>query len=87
MSGIDQEAPEFGKLIGVSIGPGALDLMTVRAQNAVKDASVIAYIYATGKDPLALEMVQPLLQHKVQHIAIPVPMGADRKTRRDCNAQ
>ena len=84
MSEIDTEAPEFGKLIGVSIGPGALDLMTVRAQNAIKDASVIAYIYATGKDPLALEIVQPLLQHEVQHIAIPVPMGADRKTRRDC---
>ena len=84
MSGIDQEAPVFGKLIGVSIGPGALDLMTVRAQNAVKNAGVIAYMHATGKDPLALEIVQPLLQQNVQHIAIAVPMGADRKTRRDC---
>ncbi|MEG3619724.1 precorrin-3B C(17)-methyltransferase [Magnetovibrio sp. PR-2] len=84
MSTIDNEAPDPGKLIGVSIGPGALDLMTVRAQNAVKDAGVIAYMHAMGKEPLALKLVQSLVQQNVQHIAIPVPMGADRKTRREC---
>ncbi len=79
----DPEIPA-GKLIGVSVGPGALDLMTVRATEVVKSASVIAYMHATDKDPLALEIVRPLLTNIVEYISVPVPMGADRAERRKC---
>ncbi|MCW8915169.1 MAG: precorrin-3B C(17)-methyltransferase [Magnetovibrio sp.] len=79
----DPEIPA-GKLIGVSVGPGALDLMTVRAAEVVKSAPVIAYMHATDKDPLALEIVRPLLPNTVEYISVPVPMGADRTERRKC---
>ena len=75
-----------GKLIGIGIGPGAPDLMTVRARDLLVHADVIAHMHASAKAPLALEIVRPFLRSDVQVFAIEVPMdasGAERQAYYD----
>ncbi|HEY9078755.1 precorrin-3B C(17)-methyltransferase [Magnetovibrio sp.] len=75
-----------GKLIGIGIGPGAADLMTVRARAKLAQAQVIAHMHASGKAPLALEIVQPFVPTGVDVLAVAVPMdasGADRQVYYD----
>jgi len=73
-----------GKLIGIGIGPGAPDLMTVRARALLENATVIAHMHATGKTPLARDIVQPFLRADVQEFAVAVPMGASSVERQSC---
>jgi len=70
-----------GKLIGIGIGPGAPDLMTVRARDLLVRADVVAHMHASAKAPLALEIVRPFLRTDVQVLGIEVPMGASGAER------
>jgi cobalt-precorrin 5A hydrolase/precorrin-3B C17-methyltransferase len=71
-----------GKLIGIGIGPGDLDLLTVKAMDALLTARVVAHMRATGKPGLAFELVRGVLQNDVIEVAISVPMDADEAHRR-----
>lgn len=73
-----------GKLIGIGIGPGAPDLMTVRARAALEKATVIAHMHAEGQHGLALQIAKPFLSADVDIIAVTVPMGAALADRRAC---
>ena len=73
-----------GTLIGVSLGPGAPDLMTVRAREALATAEVVAHMHAAGADGLALGIAQPFMSEGVEIIAIAVPMAASDEERRAC---
>jgi len=71
-----------GKLIGIGIGPGDIDLVTVKAMDALLTAPVVAHMHATGKPGIAIEMVRGVLKEDVVELAIPVPMVADEDMRR-----
>lgn len=71
-----------GKLISIGIGPGDLDLLTIKAMDALLTATVVAHMHATNKPGLAFELVRGVLQSGVTEVAIPVPMDADEATRR-----
>ncbi|NLN71624.1 MAG: precorrin-2 C(20)-methyltransferase [Thermoplasmatales archaeon] len=48
-----------GKLIGVSVGPGDPELMTLKAKRAIESSSVIAYpVKKEGETSFALEIVR-----------------------------
>lgn len=70
------------KLIGIGIGPGDIDLLTVKAMDALLTAPVVAHMHATGKPGIAIEMVRGVLAADAVEIAIPVPMLADEIERR-----
>ena len=75
-----------GKLIGIGIGPGAPDLLTVRARALLEQAEVVAHMHASDKQPLALKIVQPFLRADADVFAVAVPMGAtgvERQTHYD----
>jgi len=73
-----------GKLIGIGIGPGAADLMTVRAVERLKAAPVVAHMHAQGRPGLAIELVRGHLGAGVAEVAIPVPMDTDLDARQAC---
>lgn len=71
-----------GTLIGIGIGPGAADLLTLRAREALASVPVVAHMHAVGKAPIALTAIKDLLAAGVEEIAIPVPMDANETARR-----
>jgi len=73
-----------GKLIGIGIGPGAADLMTVRARAVLETATVVAHMHSTDNDGLALGIVQPFLRDDVMILAVSVPMSATLEDRQNC---
>ncbi len=86
MSEMDLNALDVkpGKLIGVGIGPGALDLLTVRAERLLREAPVIAHMHSRGKPGLSLEIVRPLLRDDAMILEVVVPMGASAEERQRC---
>ena len=75
-----------GRLIGIGIGPGDPDLMTVKAMDAIMAAPVVAHMHATGKAGIAFETVRAVVDDDADVIAIPVPMAADEDDRRQAYA-
>jgi len=71
-----------GTLIAIGVGPGDIDLLTVKAMDALLTASVVAYIHAIDKPGLAIEMVRGVLKDDVVEVPIPVPMSAPESERR-----
>ncbi|QQA43198.1 precorrin-2 C(20)-methyltransferase [Pelagovum pacificum] len=67
-----------GTLHGVGVGPGAPDLLTLRAARLIEGASVIAYPVAPGLDSFARRIVAELVPAGTEEIAFPVPMTVDR---------
>ena len=76
-----------GKLIGIGIGPGAPDLMTVRARRTLEQARVVAHMHSIDRPGLSLEIVRPFLRDDVMVLAVPVPMGASTEERQACYDQ
>jgi len=70
-----------GKLIGVSVGPGDPDLLTINSMDAIASARVIAHIHATGRPSIALDIAQDWLADNVVEVAISIPMDADADER------
>lgn len=67
-----------GTLIGVGVGPGAPDLVTLRAAQKIAAAGVIAYPCANDGPSIARAIVADLIPPTAEEIAIPVPMQTDR---------
>ena len=67
-----------GKLYGVSVGPGAPDLLTLRAVRTIKAADVIAYPCAEGLEPFARKIAAAHLKKKQLEIPMVMPMLASR---------
>lgn len=70
-----------GTLIGIGIGPGASDLLTLRACHRLHDVPVVAHMHAAGRPGLAVEMVREHLPDGIEELPIPVPMDAQGETR------
>lgn len=67
-----------GRLIGVGVGPGAPDLLTLRAARLVEAAEVIAFPALPGTDSFARRIVADLIPDRAREIVIEVPMSTDR---------
>jgi precorrin-2/cobalt-factor-2 C20-methyltransferase len=64
-----------GKLIGIGVGPGDTELLTIKAYNILKDVKVIcAPKSAVSKPSLALSIVQPVLEEREDDYEILEPL-------------
>ena len=67
-----------GTFHGVGLGPGAADLLTLRAARLIEGAEVIAYPSLAGGDSLARAIVADLIPARAEEVRIDVPMTRDR---------
>ena len=68
-----------GILYGVGVGPGAPDLMTLRAARLIENASVIAYPTLAGAASFARSIAAELIPAGASEIVMDVPMSTDRE--------
>ncbi|MCA1777159.1 MAG: precorrin-2 C(20)-methyltransferase [Loktanella sp.] len=69
---------EKGTLYGVGVGPGAPDLITLRAARLIEGAAVIAYPTLAGADSFARSIAAGLIPAGAEEIVMDVPMTTDR---------
>ncbi|MDG1118393.1 MAG: precorrin-2 C(20)-methyltransferase [Flavimaricola sp.] len=67
-----------GRLYGVGLGPGAPDLMTLRAARLIEGASVIAYPTLAGGESFARSIAADLIPAGAEEIVLDVPMTLER---------
>lgn len=67
-----------GTLYGVGVGPGAPDLITLRAARLIEGADVIAYPTLAGADSFARSIAADLIAPGTVEIVMDVPMTTDR---------
>ena len=70
--------PIKARLYGVSVGPGAPDLLTLRAARIISACPVIAYPCAEGLTPFAKSIAAAHLRTDQIEIPLVMPMTADR---------
>lgn len=70
--------PSRGVLYGVGVGPGAPDLITLRAARLIADAAVVAYPTLAGAESFARAIAADLIKADAQEIVMDVPMSVDR---------
>ena len=63
-----------GKLIGVGVGPGDPELLTVKAVNAIKSADVVAYFSKEGNKSNARRIVEAYIPAGVVELPLPYPL-------------
>ncbi len=69
---------EAGVLYGVGLGPGAADLITLRAARLIEGAKIIAYPTLAGADSFARSIAADLIPDGVTEIVMDVPMSVER---------
>lgn len=67
-----------GILYGVGLGPGAPDLITLRAARLIENAQVIAYPTLAGADSFARSIAADLIPATATEIVMDVPMSVER---------
>ena len=67
-----------GKLIGVGVGPGDPELLTLKALKVIKEAKVIAYPSTETGESFARSIVKEFMPKDVQEIPIKIPMVESR---------
>ncbi len=71
--------PSQGVLYGVGVGPGAPDLMTLRAARLIEKAHVVAYPTLAGAASFAWSIAADLIGPGAQEIVMDVPMSVARE--------
>jgi len=72
-----------GTLYGVGLGPGAPDLMTLRAARLIERAKIIAYPTLAGGDSFARAIAADLIAADAVEIRMDVPMTTARQPAQD----
>lgn len=67
-----------GKMIGVGLGPGEPELITLKSARAIEAAQVIAYPALPGTESFARRIAEGLIAEGAHEIVIEVPMTTDR---------
>ena len=70
--------PSQGTLYGVGLGPGAPDLITLRAARLIEGAAVVAYPALAGGDSFARSIAADLIAPDALEIVMDVPMTVER---------
>ncbi|MCV6823242.1 MULTISPECIES: precorrin-2 C(20)-methyltransferase [Halocynthiibacter] len=68
-----------GVFYGVGLGPGAPDLMTLRAAKLISEARVIAYPSLEGGDSFARSIAAEHIRDGIQEIRLDIPMTVARE--------
>ncbi|MGI9420486.1 MAG: precorrin-2 C(20)-methyltransferase [Geminicoccaceae bacterium] len=63
-----------GRLIGIGVGPGDPELITVKAIKAIRNAPAIAYISANGQPSLARQIAAEHIGASAREIKVTLPM-------------
>ncbi|HEY7750267.1 MAG TPA: precorrin-2 C(20)-methyltransferase [Aestuariivirgaceae bacterium] len=71
-----------GKLYGVGVGPGDIELLTLKAARLLNEVRVIAYPSANGGESLARRIVAPLLRAGTRELPLSIPMERERERAR-----
>ncbi len=66
-----------GKLIGLGVGPGDPELMTVKATRALQHADVIAYFAKAGNPSHACATIEPYLRAGVVELPLAYPVTTE----------
>lgn len=66
-----------GRLIGLGVGPGDPELLTVKAVKALEAASVVAFIAAAGRAARAREIAGVYIRPGARELVAVMPMTAD----------
>jgi precorrin-2/cobalt-factor-2 C20-methyltransferase len=72
------DKPALGVLYGVGLGPGAPDLMTLRAARLIEGAAIIAYPTLAGGESFARAIAADLIKDTANEIVMDVPMSVER---------
>ena len=70
--------PSHGVLYGVGLGPGAPDLITLRAARLIEGAAVVAYPTLAGAESFARSIAADLIAPDAVEIVMDVPMSVER---------
>jgi precorrin-2/cobalt-factor-2 C20-methyltransferase len=68
-----------GRLIGVGVGPGAPDLLTLRAARTIEGARVLAYPTLQGAPSFARSIAAGFIGAGVEEVVIDLPMTTARE--------
>jgi precorrin-2/cobalt-factor-2 C20-methyltransferase len=71
-----------GKLYGVGVGPGDIELLTLKAARLLSEVKVIAYPAANSGESLARRIVAPLIPENAREMPISIPMEETRDAAR-----
>ncbi len=77
MSIVQHSAVRCGTIHGVGLGPGACDLMSVRADRLVRGARHIAYFRKAGRSGHARRIVDGMLRDDVTEFAMEYPVTTE----------
>lgn len=69
--------PQSGTLHGVGLGPGAQDLLSVRADLLVRGARHVAYFRKAGRAGRARRIVEGMLREDVRELALEYPVTTE----------
>lgn len=75
---MERDQAMTGTLYGVGLGPGAPDLMTLRAARLIENAAVIAYPTLAGAASFARSIAADLIPQDAREIVMDVPMSVER---------
>jgi len=68
---------KMGKIYGVGVGPGAVDLLSVRADKLLREARYIAFFRKAGRAGHARQIVSTLLSNDVIELAMEYPITTE----------
>ena len=68
---------KMGKIYGVGVGPGAVDLLSVRAEKLVREAKYIAFFRKAGRAGHARQNASTLLSKDVIELAMEYPITTE----------
>ena len=63
-----------GRLLGVGVGPGDPELLTLKAVRVINESAAIAYVSAGGRPSMARRIVAPHLIPGRREINLALPM-------------
>ncbi|MFN3986134.1 MAG: precorrin-2 C(20)-methyltransferase [Rhodocyclaceae bacterium] len=69
--------PQVGTLHGVGLGPGAQDLLSVRADRLVREARHVAYFRKAGRAGRARRIVEGMLRADVDELPMEYPVTTE----------
>ena len=73
-----------GRLIGVGVGPGDPELVTLKALRALREADVVAYFAKTGHASHARTIVAAHLRPGIEELALLYPMTTEHPKTAAC---
>lgn len=82
VNSVSVTTPESGTLIGVGVGPGDPELLTLKAFRFIQQAPVISYLCNSEGESQARTIARLALAergHRAEDIAIEMPMSTDRR--------